>query len=164
RRGQGRHSQVATIYVDRLPGGAPRDPQPYRLGRGARRPRRRRRIVGGPVAEVRHRAAVRRPRPAEEGRRPRAVDRRRRGRIREAAGNAGPLRLGLAERRCVMPALRRLNNAGVARFEQYLAVLRGGGTAEPPTDALTSPEHSESLDLAIDVEDSDFDTRLDWAK
>jgi hypothetical protein len=63
-----------------------------------------------------------------------------------------------------MPALRRLKEAGVARFEQYLAILRGGGTAEPPTDALTSPEHSEALDVAIEVEDRDFDTRLDWAK
>ena len=63
-----------------------------------------------------------------------------------------------------MPVLRRLNEAGVARFEQYLTVLRGGGSAEPPTDALTSAEQSEPLGVEIEVEDRDFSSRLDWAK
>lgn len=63
-----------------------------------------------------------------------------------------------------MPDLRRLNKAGIARFEQYLGVLRGGGTATPPTDALTSAEHSEPLDVLIEVEDRDFGSRLEWAK
>jgi hypothetical protein len=57
-----------------------------------------------------------------------------------------------------------LNEAGIDRFEQYLAVLRGGGNAEPPTDALTSPEYSEPLGATIEVEDRDFDSRLDWAR
>jgi hypothetical protein len=60
--------------------------------------------------------------------------------------------------------LRRLNDAGIARFEQYLTVLRGGGTAHPPTDALTTPEHSDTLGVEVEVEDRDFATRLDWAK
>ncbi len=63
-----------------------------------------------------------------------------------------------------MPVLRRLNEAGVTRFEQYLAVLRGGGAAAPPTDSLTSAEHSEPLGVEIEVEDRDFSSRLDWAK
>jgi hypothetical protein len=63
-----------------------------------------------------------------------------------------------------MPALRRLTPAGVTRFEEYLAVLRGGGTAAPPTDALTSADHSEPLDTAIEVEDREFASRLEWAK
>src|SRR5262245_17624970 len=63
-----------------------------------------------------------------------------------------------------MPMLRRLNEAGITRFEQYLAVLRGGGTANPPTDALTSAEHSEPLGVEIEVQDRDFTTRRDWAK
>jgi hypothetical protein len=63
-----------------------------------------------------------------------------------------------------MPVLRRLNAAGIARFEEYVATLRGGGTAEPPTSALTNTEHSEPLSVVIEVEDKDFGTRLDWAK
>ena len=93
-----------------------------------RRPGRRRGFLAGPVAQIRGRAALRRPRPAEGGRRPRAVDRRRRGRLREATGHAGTLHHRLAERRPVMPVLRRLNAAGVVRFEQYLAVLRGAAS------------------------------------
>jgi hypothetical protein len=61
-----------------------------------------------------------------------------------------------------MPVLRRLNAAGIARFEQYLAILRGGGAAEAPTDALNNVDYSEPLD--IEIEDRDFDTRLDWAR
>jgi hypothetical protein len=58
-----------------------------------------------------------------------------------------------------------LNEAGVDRFEQYLADLRGGGGAtDPPTDALTSAECSEPLGVEIEVEDRDFSSRLDWAR
>jgi hypothetical protein len=63
-----------------------------------------------------------------------------------------------------MPALRRLTPTGVTRFEEYLAVLRGGGTATPPTDALTSTDHSEPLDVTIEIEDREFASRLEWAK
>ena len=63
-----------------------------------------------------------------------------------------------------MTVLRRLNAAGVARFEQYHATLYGGGAAEPPSDALTSLEYSEPLDVEIEVEDRDFSSRLEWAR
>lgn len=63
-----------------------------------------------------------------------------------------------------MTVMRRLNETGVNQFEQYLTVLRGGGTADPPTDILTNAERSEPLGIAIKIEDRDFDTRLDWAK
>jgi hypothetical protein len=63
-----------------------------------------------------------------------------------------------------MPTLRRLSPAGIARFEQYLATARGGGAVAPPADALTADGDSEPLDIAIDVEDKPFNTRLDWAK
>ncbi|OAI41706.1 hypothetical protein AYO40_02620 [Planctomycetaceae bacterium SCGC AG-212-D15] len=63
-----------------------------------------------------------------------------------------------------MSLLRRLNAAGIALFEQYLAVLRGGDTADPPTGALASPDYSEPLDAQIEIDDRDFDSRLEWAK
>jgi hypothetical protein len=62
-----------------------------------------------------------------------------------------------------MAVLRRLSPAGVARFEQCLAILRRGGTADLPTDALTSADYSEPLELETEVEDRDFSSRLDWA-
>ena len=48
-----------------------------------------------------------------------------------------------------MPVLRRLNAAGLARFEEYIAILRGGGMAPPPSDALTSQVYSEQLGVEI---------------
>lgn len=63
-----------------------------------------------------------------------------------------------------MPTLRRLTQAGITRFEQYLATLRGGGTAAPPTDALTSVSDSEALDTEIEIEDRAFASRLEWAQ
>jgi hypothetical protein len=63
-----------------------------------------------------------------------------------------------------MAVLRRLNPAGVARFEHYHAILYAGGEAEPPTDALNSDQYSEPLEVEIEVEDRDFSSRLDWAR
>jgi hypothetical protein len=63
-----------------------------------------------------------------------------------------------------MPELRRLNEAGITGFAQYLDVLRRGGAAEPPTDALTIAELSEPLSMQIEVEEQEFTSRLDWAR
>ena len=63
-----------------------------------------------------------------------------------------------------MHELRRLNAPGIAMFEEYLTVLRGGAAAEPPSEALTSAQHSEPLDVVIEVEEREFGSRLDWAR
>jgi hypothetical protein len=64
----------------------------------------------------------------------------------------------------MMALLRRLNSAGIARFEQYHATLYAGGEADPPIDALSSPGYSEALEVEIEVESRDFSSRLDWAR
>src|SRR4051812_36194879 len=87
---------------------------------------------------------------SSEGRkRSRPMGRQRCCRLREVADHAGPLYRRLAERSYLMVDLRRLTPAGIARFEKYLATLYAGGEAEPPTDALTSPEYSEAIEAEI---------------
>lgn len=56
--------------------------------------------------------------------------------------------------------LRRLNNTGLARFEEYITNQRGGTESNIPYYLLDSEEFSESVDLIVDVDrDRNFDTR-----
>ena len=57
--------------------------------------------------------------------------------------------------------LRRLNEAGIRKFESYLDALDIDPRIEPPTALLDGAETSESVGIQIDIESRPFDSRLD---
>jgi hypothetical protein len=57
--------------------------------------------------------------------------------------------------------LRRLNDAGIERFENFLDSLTIDATHPAPSDALADPSTSESIGIDLDVEPSEFASRLE---
>jgi len=63
-----------------------------------------------------------------------------------------------------MIPLRRLNEAGVSAFREYLAVLRIAPSANPPTQMLTDPAFSEEIQPEVLISEQAFATRLQFAQ
>ncbi len=61
-------------------------------------------------------------------------------------------------------AVRRLTQAGIEKFREYLGELRTGSTAKPPRWLLTDSETSEPFSPERFIEDRSFDTRLEAAR
>jgi hypothetical protein len=63
-----------------------------------------------------------------------------------------------------MTTLRRLNDAGIERFVQFLSALTTAVRERLPVEILTSPQTSEELETRIDIEDCVFANRLQAAR
>jgi hypothetical protein len=63
-----------------------------------------------------------------------------------------------------MPKLRRLNPAGIARFEEFLNSLKTQTPQERPVNALEDPDTSEALEVEIKVVAKQFGSRLEAAR
>jgi hypothetical protein len=70
----------------------------------------------------------------------------------------------MAEGRGVMPLVRRLKPAGIAKFEEYLNSL-GAPTPPPrPVELLAQENTSDPLDVSIEIEERKFGSRLEAAR
>jgi len=60
--------------------------------------------------------------------------------------------------------LRKLNNAGIKEFEDYLDQLKEQPALAPPKNILTDPLTSEIIDAVIEIEERKFANRFELAK
>ncbi len=56
---------------------------------------------------------------------------------------------------------RRLNAAGIAKFEEFLQSLRSDPELDPPLEILRDEQFSQPLDAEIDAEPRAFRSRLE---
>jgi hypothetical protein len=60
--------------------------------------------------------------------------------------------------------IRKFTDEGVDQFRSYLAELKEGSTSPPPFHILNDPATSESLSDEVQIENRNFETRLDLAR
>lgn len=60
--------------------------------------------------------------------------------------------------------LRKLNDAGLAGFENYLDNLEKDGTLPPPMEFLSDPRCSDDASTSVELEMRNFESRYDAAK
>jgi hypothetical protein len=61
-------------------------------------------------------------------------------------------------------AIRKFSDEGIEQFRNYLNDLRNGSTSPPPIELLTDPVTSEPLHNEVQIENRNFQTRLELAK
>lgn len=59
--------------------------------------------------------------------------------------------------------LRKLNDAGLTEFENYLDSLEKDGTLPPPIEFLSDPNYSDDAGIIVELETRNFETRYDVA-
>jgi hypothetical protein len=60
--------------------------------------------------------------------------------------------------------IRKFTDEGIDQFRSYLAQLREGSTSPPPFHILNDPTTSEPIDDEVQIENRNFETRLDLAR
>ena len=61
-------------------------------------------------------------------------------------------------------AIRKFTDEGIDQFRNYLAELREGSTSPPPFHILNDPATSEPINDEVQIENRNFETRLDLAR
>ena len=61
-------------------------------------------------------------------------------------------------------AIRKFSDEGIDQFRNYLAELREGPTSPPPFHILNDPVTSEPISDDVQIENRNFETRLDLAR
>jgi hypothetical protein len=61
-------------------------------------------------------------------------------------------------------SIRKFTDEGIEQFRNYLAELRNGSTSPPPFHILNDPATSEPIDDDVQIENRNFETRLDLAR
>jgi hypothetical protein len=59
--------------------------------------------------------------------------------------------------------LRKLNNSGLAKFDNYLDSLENDGTLPPPIFLLSDPTYSTDIRASVELETRNFSSRFDVA-
>jgi hypothetical protein len=60
--------------------------------------------------------------------------------------------------------VRRLTSSGIRQFERFLSRRRNGHREAVPTDLLEAEGYSETIDREVEVDQIEFDSRLEMAK